>query len=1653
MMHINSLYCKIAHQDSYRMFWLTLAMVVLLFLGAAECQAVTLTITATNGSVIATPDKTDYSVGEIVELRPKPDTGYYFTGWAGDAQGRRLVLTLTMDSNKAITANFSTWEPPIGIPEPEFGIHETHGMYDGQTYDFGSGPEPYKDAGNGPYTHYVDNTDPNSTDSSNPFGTVSKPRKSIPSNLSNGLPAGSVVEVHGGPYEHSVIIRAAGSADLPIFIRGVDIPEFRSGIYLVGQYMILEDFYLYDAGIDVRYPGESTDVFDHISIRNCEVEGNGTTIDSSGVYVGRQDSNHIVIYNNHIHHRGDYASPTENDRMGVTVSWNSHYIWLVDNHIHHNGGDSFQTGHEAEHTVSHVYVGRNEMHDDGENAVDIKDATDIIVSQNIMYNYPILNPSSIGIIAGTHESGTGGARRIWYIGNEMYNASDVAGAVNSISPKDVYFIGNIIHDVKVGLKGWRIENLGFVGNTIYNVDTGIYVYGSRSDNHNMVIIENNIFGNLSDPDGDHINMEYAVNLEDASISNNLFQEPMKANTGSEYSIEADPLFVDAANNNFSLQPESPAIDAGIASEVCQTFFDLYGINISKDFIGNSRPQGSAWDIGAYEYVLNAVTDLTVSGTSQISVTVIWTVPGEVGSSDRPGRYDIRYSTSSITEANWDTATQVQGEPIPGDFGDAQSFTITDLNPGTTYYVAIKTSNDTGSTTSPLSNVVSGTTTASGNHAPVLELVGDRSVEENKMLTFVVNATDADTGDTLTYSATDIPTGANFSSATQSFTWTPSSSQSGTYYVTFEVTDSHVTVSETITVTVTGVQSILTISSTNGGSTVPTEGTHSYDEGTSISIQATAVDNHHFEEWTGDLSGNTNPTTIIMDSDKSVGANFAIDQRTLTFSSTVGGAVTVPGEGDFQYDHGTFVAIRAVAESNYHFVNWTGTAVEAGKVINRNAAETSVTADADYTLVAHFDQQDGVAPTVTGRSPSADDIQVSLNNLIILHVTDAGIGVDASSVTITLDGDIIYEDDTERHDSLTGHCCRIGTPADFTYVYQPSENFDFDQTKAVTVNASDLGGLAMTEQSYSFTTEMRSFGQNKQVDPAVEGLDKAGPSTARDGSGNLWAVWHAGPVGSRDIYIAKLAAGADAFSASVPLVSHSADQANPVVAVGTDDRLYVAWQDSRQADGNVLGQWDIYLTTSLDGATWSVETRVNEPNENNQINPAIVVDSNAPNNNAYVVWQDDRTGHQDICIASSSDGFTTKTPSQIITSGTDSTDQTEPTISVDASNTVYVLWTDGRNPANGYDIYGAASNAGPWTNVSVVAKAADQSSPAIAAESAGSILHMLWVDQTLGDSGIYYASSNGLPGSPLTGGNLIDDYAKGKGQFSPAIAVTDSVGNGLQVFACWHDERDVLSAGDTDMWFVRADAGPGTNIFIGDGDTNSDQTEPAMGLDRYGHPYVVWTDDRGVNTEIYFAASTYMNPAVLASERVTPTSLDVTVGTDPANIAGVNDVSAELFAGVCPYDVDITITQIDNPPEYALRYFLNGYDFGPSGLTFNIPITMTIPYAVTDAAGTPTAYWYDSRTGTLSQDGITNIEVLTLDTNLHALQFKTTHLTPFFAMLTESTGGGGGGGGGGGCSLSHYREGSAVEYFLPYGILALVMIVLKWRDRRYKINSE
>src|SRR3972149_3025449 len=75
------------------------------------------------------------------------------------------------------------------------------------------------------------------------------------------------------------------------------------------------------------------------------------------------------------------------------------------------------------------------------------------------------------------------------------------------------------------------------------------------------------------------------------------------------------------------------------------------------------------------------------------------------------------------------------------------------------------------------------TVNNANQSPVLDPIGAKGVNEGSNLNFVITGSDTD-GDTLTFSATGLPSGAAFNTSMRTFNWTPGYSQSGSYSVTF-----------------------------------------------------------------------------------------------------------------------------------------------------------------------------------------------------------------------------------------------------------------------------------------------------------------------------------------------------------------------------------------------------------------------------------------------------------------------------------------------------------------------------------------------------------------------------------------------------------------------------------------------------------------------------------------------------------------------------------------------------------------------------------------------------------------------------------------------------------------------------------------------------
>jgi uncharacterized repeat protein (TIGR02543 family) len=82
---------------------------------AIPINTYTLNVTAVNGLTTKTPDQLTYNSGSMVQVQATALAGYTFSSWSGDATGNNNPLSVVMNANKNITANFTAIPPPVNL--------------------------------------------------------------------------------------------------------------------------------------------------------------------------------------------------------------------------------------------------------------------------------------------------------------------------------------------------------------------------------------------------------------------------------------------------------------------------------------------------------------------------------------------------------------------------------------------------------------------------------------------------------------------------------------------------------------------------------------------------------------------------------------------------------------------------------------------------------------------------------------------------------------------------------------------------------------------------------------------------------------------------------------------------------------------------------------------------------------------------------------------------------------------------------------------------------------------------------------------------------------------------------------------------------------------------------------------------------------------------------------------------------------------------------------------------------------------------------------------------------------------------------------------------------------------------------------------------
>jgi hypothetical protein len=547
-----------------------------------------------------------------------------------------ILILFAGQINTARLAN--AYDPPAGIPVPPFGIDETvESIYGSAGY----------------YTYYVDNTHPAATDSGNPKGSPDQPRISIPSSLA----AGDVVQIRGGPYtpagdrfyfygqgtqSQPIIITAAGASSKPVFTKKVHFPD--------AQWTILENIKVQSTvgGIELRPLSNGVEIH-HVSVRNCEIAGSGTfksgqSFAASNNYYDTPLHN-VIFYNNISHAAGDWQAETEDDTCCFSVQHKCNHIWILNNTGYRSGGDGVILAHGANFNTDHVYIGGNTFYQNRENGVDLKQANDVVVSENIIYSHrPVSSSSGEGIVVHYDPE------RIWILNNLIYDCE--LGIVTTGST-ETYIMGNVIHNIHHTGQSYdpgsaysmgaaihsRNSAVQIVGNTIDDYDTGIQIGSSGP-----VVINNNIFSNRKEEQGYEIIHLPNPATYGSHMDYNLFHPVIngtriawRGNTAlsltefiDTYSPDgthcldgSNPLYGDNNSHPYLIGSDSPAVNKGVLHPGYTAFSEAYAgysnNSIAIDRRRTNRPQDGAWDIGAYEYSTGAGDNTRPKAPSSLRV--------------------------------------------------------------------------------------------------------------------------------------------------------------------------------------------------------------------------------------------------------------------------------------------------------------------------------------------------------------------------------------------------------------------------------------------------------------------------------------------------------------------------------------------------------------------------------------------------------------------------------------------------------------------------------------------------------------------------------------------------------------------------------------------------------------------------------------------------------------------------------------------------------------------------------------------------------------------------------------------------------------------------------------------------------------------------
>ncbi len=502
----------------------------------------------------------------------------------------------------------------------------------------------------------------------------------------------------------------------------------------------------------------------------------------------------------------------------------------------------------------------------------------------------------------------------------------------------------------------------------------------------------------------------------------------------------------------------------------------------------------------------------------------------------------------------------------------------------------------------------------------------------------------------------------------------------------------------------------------------------------------------------------------------------------------------------------------------------------------------------------------------------------------------------------------------------------------------------------------------------FSGDSTALGDNFIVNDQQESDRKDYPSISIDSSGNFVVVWADKRNGNWDIFGQRFLNDGSTIGVNFIINDDNSNlsQLWPSSSCGKNGNLIVSWVDNRINDDR-----EIYAQRfSADGTPLGNNFKVNtDPTGTNHIRPDIAIDGSG---NFIIAWEDNRNGYFDIYAQRYTNNGIPLDENFLITDDTQTSSQSNPSISCDLAGNFTVCWEDNRNDYS--DVYARRfSNdgtplAGDFKVSADNTNNAQQLNTMIAGDEAGNFL-ICWEDHLFGFNGEIFAQSYLNDGTSVNENFMVNDDFASENQQWPSIAVDGSE----NFIIAWADDRSD-GRGIYVQRFSSDGTSTGNNFKVNDDTGENWASMPSLAANADGSFVIAWSDFRSqACLDIY--AQRFSEDGIALGENFRVSYLSACLNYSPKVACkpngdfiicwGDSDEGGSAKGSGENWEKILSSEKLFGAPDIWAQQFLN--DGTPVGENFMVNDNINYsfqqdPDLAVDGAGNFIIAWQDDRNG-------------------------------------------------------------------------------------------